>query len=67
MGRDGTADDGNEPVATGARWLARWFARSWLFLAFFAGFFVAWEVLVDVLEVLRYILPKPSTIVIKSS
>ena len=55
------------PVAAGARWLAGWFARSWLFLAFFALFFVAWEVLVDLLEVPRYILPKPSTIVIKSS
>ena len=57
----------NSPVAVSARWLAGWFARSWLFLAFFALFFVAWEVLVDLLEVPRYILPKPSTIVIKSS
>ena len=61
----------DSPVAVGARWLAGWFAgwfaRSWLFLAFFASFFIAWEVLVDLLEVPRYILPKPSTIVIKSS
>jgi len=55
------------PVAAGVRWLARWWSRSWLFLLFFAAFFVAWEVLVEVLEVPRYILPKPSTIVIKSS
>ena len=55
------------PVVAGGRWLARWWSRSWLFLLFFAGFFVAWEVLVDLLEVPRYILPKPSTIVIKSS
>ncbi len=55
------------PVMAALGWLGRWFARSWLFLAFFAGFFVAWEVLVDVLEVPRYILPKPSTIVIKSA
>ena len=55
------------PVAACGRWLARWWSRSWLFLLFFAAFFVAWEVLVDVLQVPRYILPKPSTIVIKSS
>ena len=47
----------DSPVAVGALWLARWFSRSWLFLAFFAAFFIAWEVLVDLLEVPRYILP----------
>ena len=54
-------------VASGVRWLARWISRSWLFLAFFAGFFIFWELSIDWFEVPRYILPKPSTIVIKSS
>ena len=62
-----SSDSVDSPVAAGARWLAGWLSRSWLFLALFASFFIAWEVLVDLLEVPRYILPKPSTIVIKSS
>ena len=55
------------PVVAGARWLARWFSRSWLFLVFFAVFFISWELMIDWFDVPRYILPKPSTIVIKSS
>ena len=55
------------PVAAGVRWLAGWVSRSWLFLAFFAAFFILWELSIDWFEVPRYILPKPSTIVIKSS
>ena len=48
--------------------LAReWVGRSWLFLTFFAGFFLFWEYSIDWFEVPRYILPKPSEIVIKSS
>ena len=55
------------PVAAGVRWLAGWVSRSWLFLAFFAAFFILWELSIDWFEVPRHILPKPSTIVIKSS
>ena len=47
--------------------LGRWLASSWLFLAFFAGFFLFWEFSIDWFEVPRYILPKPSEIVAKSS
>lgn len=49
------------------RRLWRWIANSWLFLAFFAGFFLFWEFSVDWFSVPRYILPKPSEIVVKSS
>jgi NitT/TauT family transport system permease protein len=47
--------------------LGRWLANSWLFLAFFASFFLFWELSIDWFEVPRYILPKPSEIVAKSS
>jgi NitT/TauT family transport system permease protein len=47
--------------------LGHWIAGSWLFLAFFASFFLFWEFAIDWFEVPRYILPKPSEIVAKSS
>lgn len=56
------------PAPRGAGPMARisaWVARSWLFLAFFAGFFVFWELSIDLFDIPRYILPKPSEIVAK--
>ncbi len=44
---------------------ARWVGKSWLFVLFFVSLFVFWEIGVDLFEVPRYILPKPSTIVEK--
>lgn len=47
--------------------LRHWLANSWMFLAFFASFFLFWEFSIDWFDVPRYILPKPSEIVTKSS
>lgn len=41
--------------------------RSWPFVLFFVGFFVVWELSVDFFGIPRYILPKPTEIVIRSS
>ena len=38
-------------------------ARSWMFIAFFVGFFLFWEFSIDLFDIPRYILPKPSEIV----
>lgn len=38
-----------------------------MLLAFFAGFFAFWELSIDWFEIPRYILPKPSEIIAKSS
>ena len=43
----------------------RWFKKSWQFLAFFAGFFLFWQFSIDLFDIPRYILPKPTTIVEK--
>jgi len=45
----------------------RWLSKSWLMLCFFAGFFLFWEFSIDLFDVPRYILPKPSEIITKSS
>ena len=47
--------------------LQKWVANSWLFLAFFASFFLFWEFSIDWFDVPRYILPKPTEIIVKSS
>jgi NitT/TauT family transport system permease protein len=39
--------------------------NSWLFLAFFAGCILFWQYAIDIFDVPRYILPKPTTIVEK--
>ena len=49
------------------RRLGRWIVNSWMFLAFFAGFFLFWEFSIDWFDVPRYILPKPTEIIVKSS
>ena len=45
--------------------VARWISNSWLFLAFFAGCILFWQFSIDIFEIPRYILPKPTTIVEK--
>ncbi len=52
-----------QPLAAVAAWLG----HSWMFIAFFAGFFLFWEFAIDWFEVPRFILPKPSEIIVKSS
>ncbi len=44
-----------------------WIGRSWMFLCFFAGFFLFWEFSIDWFDIPRYILPKPTEIISKSS
>ncbi len=60
-----------EPTAPRApgllRRVGRRISESWLFLAFFAGFFLFWEFSIDWFDIPRYILPKPSEIIVKSS
>ena len=46
--------------------LARWAAKSWMFVAFFVCFFLFWEYAIDLFHVPRYILNKPSEIIIAS-
>lgn len=46
--------------------ITEWVQRSWLFLCFFAGFFLFWEYSIDWFDIPRYILPKPSEIIVKS-
>ena len=45
--------------------LVRLISNSWLFLAFFAGCILFWQFSIDIFEIPRYILPKPTTIVEK--
>ena len=47
--------------------LGRLARASWPFLLFFVGFFVFWELAIEVFDVPRYILPKPSEIADKGS
>lgn len=54
---------GNSAGALAA--ITAWFSRSWLFIAFFAGFFLFWEYSIELFDIPRYILPKPSEIVAK--
>jgi len=62
-GRAGAVAVAEEP-ATGGR-LSRWLAKSWLFIVFFVGLILFWQFAIDVFEIPRFILPKPSTIVEK--
>lgn len=52
------------PPASGGR-LVRWTSNSWLFIAFFAGCILFWQFSIDIFEIPRFILPKPTTIVEK--
>ncbi len=56
-----------KPAAPGL-WtrLRSWVANSWLFLTFFAGFFLFWQFSIDLFDIPRYILPKPTEIIVKS-
>lgn len=45
--------------------VSRWFANSWLFLVFFAGCILFWQFSIDLFDIPRFILPKPTTIVEK--
>lgn len=47
--------------------LANSLARSWLFIAFFIVFFLAWEYSIDLFSIPRYILPKPTQIIVNAS
>jgi NitT/TauT family transport system permease protein len=47
------------------RWL-RGTSSPWIFPVFFISLFVIWELSIDLFQVPRYILPKPSEIVIKA-
>jgi len=51
--------------AAGSGRLSRWFAKSWLFIVFFVGCILFWQFAIDVFDIPRFILPKPSTIVEK--
>jgi NitT/TauT family transport system permease protein len=53
-----------ESHAVGGR-VTRWISNSWLFLVFFAGCILFWQFSIDIFEIPRYILPKPTTIVEK--
>jgi NitT/TauT family transport system permease protein len=53
-----------ERQAIGGR-ITRWISNSWLFLVFFAGCILFWQFSIDIFEIPRYILPKPTTIVEK--
>ncbi|MHA1565003.1 MAG: ABC transporter permease [Alphaproteobacteria bacterium] len=57
-------DRAGERPTIGGR-VARWISNSWLFLAFFAGCILFWQFSIDLFEIPRYILPKPTTIVEK--
>ena len=63
------ASASSEPRALGPKWfapLSRWAAKSWMFVLFFIGFFLFWEVSIDLFQVPRYILNKPSEIIMAS-
>ena len=51
-------------LAIGRR-LARWISNSWLFIVFFAGCILFWQFAIDLFDIPRFILPKPTTIVEK--
>lgn len=59
---------GKAPSAPPTLWtrVRLWIAGSWLFLTFFVGFFLFWQFSIDLFEIPRYILPKPTEIVTKS-
>jgi NitT/TauT family transport system permease protein len=59
---EGAAPSGLAAIANRAQ---RWLNKSWQFLAFFAGFFLFWQFSIDLFDIPRYILPKPTTIVEK--
>ena len=46
---------------------ARWIVNSWMVIAFFIGFFLFWELSIDWFSIPRYILPKPTTIIVNAS
>ena len=59
-----------ERAATGERptfggRIARWISNSWMFIAFFAGCILFWQFAIDIFDIPRFILPKPTTIVEK--
>ena len=59
----------SEPTKLGPKWfdpLSRWAAKSWMFVLFFVGFFLFWEISIDLFKVPRYILNKPSEIILAS-
>ena len=62
-----SSDSGTRPGVGSAigRRLGRWIANSWLFLAFFAGCILFWQFAIDLFDIPRFILPKPTTIVEK--
>lgn len=63
------ASASSEPAHLGPKWfepLSRWAAKSWMFVIFFIGFFLVWEVSIDLFDVPRYILNKPSEIIMAS-
>ena len=45
----------------------RWITDSWMVILFFVFFFLFWEWSIDWFSIPRYILPKPSTIVVNAS
>ena len=53
------------PGAFGRR-LAGWVSKSWMFIVFFAGCILFWQFSIDLFDIPRFILPKPTTIVEKS-
>ena len=53
------------PGAFGRR-LAGWISKSWMFIVFFAGCILFWQFSIDLFDIPRFILPKPTTIVEKS-
>jgi NitT/TauT family transport system permease protein len=45
--------------------VTRWISKSWLFVVFFVGLILFWQFAIDVFDIPRYILQKPTTIVEK--
>ena len=62
--RASTGERGGERPAFGGR-VMRWISNSWLFIAFFAGCILFWQYAIDIFDIPRFILPKPTTIVEK--
>jgi len=61
--RAGRVAAGEGAVVAGR--LTRWISKSWLFVVFFAGCILFWEYAIDIFDIPRFILPKPTTIVEK--
>jgi NitT/TauT family transport system permease protein len=53
------------PAALGRLW--RRIGPSWPFILFFVGFFLFWQFSIDLFGIPRYILPKPTEIIVKGS